>query len=132
MPKFPLELDSDLIVLDVEFKGRNRRTIPMRMALDTGANMTTIPLEMGILLGLKIERPVDRIEMLTASGIEYDVRTVTVPKIKFFNFELKNVKALCHSLHPRSVAVGLLGMNVLSLLDIRLNIPKNFIEISRP
>ena len=129
MFRFPLSVESGIIVLDVRFTGKNRRMISVRMALDTGANMTTIPFEMGILLGSKPDKSMTRAEMLTASGIEY-APVVSIPRVKLFNFELKDVDVVCHTLPPRSVAVGLLGLDILSRFNIHLDFLKDFLEVS--
>jgi clan AA aspartic protease (TIGR02281 family) len=100
------------------------------MVLDTGASITTIPTEMALAIGCDPSRPVRRIEMITASGIEY-VPVVKIPKIQLLGFEIKNVQAACLNLPPQSLVSGLLGLDVLTKFNVLLKFLKKYLEINR-
>ena len=102
----------------------------VKMVLDTGATITTIPTETALAIGCDPSRPKRRIEMITASGMEY-VPVVTVPKIKFMGFEFKNVETACLNLPPQSLVSGLLGLNILSKFNLKLAFLKKSLELSK-
>ena len=128
MARFPLKTESAIITVDVLFKGSRDSKI-IKMVLDTGASVTTIPAEIALAVGCDPSKPKRRIEIITASGIEY-VPIINVPKIKLLGYELKNVEAACLNLPPQSAVDGLLGLNVLSNFDILLAFRKKFLEVT--
>ena len=117
------------MVFEVTISGHSRQ-IPLKMVFDTGATMTTIPKEAAIAIGCDPIKSSRKIEMITASGTEY-VPVVTIPKIKWLDFELKNVEAICHNLPPQTTISGLLGLNVLRKFNIGLNFPKNALGVNK-
>ena len=129
--KIPLNIRSskNVIVLDVLFHGK-RDSRFLKMVLDTGASVTTIPAEIALSIGCDPSRPKERVEMITASGIEY-VPVVVVPKIKLLGFELVNTEVACLELPPRSLVSGLLGLNVLSKFDILLAFLKKYATLTK-
>ncbi len=127
MSKIPLNLKDTVIFVDVTLQGR-RATKAIKMILDTGATITTIPIESAIAIGCDPTKSKRRIEMITASGTEY-APIVTVPKIEFLGFALHNIDAICHNLPPQSPASGLLGLNVLKNFDIMLKFRSKILEI---
>jgi clan AA aspartic protease (TIGR02281 family) len=128
MPEYPLKSDSGVIILEVSLISRNNRIIPLKMVLDTGASLTTVPLEAAIAIGCDPAKSKKRVEMITASGTEY-APVVTIPKIRFLNFELKNVTVICHNLPSRASVSGLLGLNILKNFDILLKFSSKILEI---
>ena len=128
--KIPLNIDSasNIIVLKTLLKGKRGYQL-IKMVLDTGASVTTIPIETALAIGCDPSRPKKRIEMITASGTEY-VPVVVIPEIIFLGFKLKNVEAACLNLPPKSLVSGLLGLNVLTHFDISLAFLKKFLEFS--
>ena len=127
MPEYPLTFDTGVMVFEVTISGHSRQ-IPLKMVCDTGATMTTIPKEAAIAVGCDPIKSKRRIEMITASGTEY-VPIVTIPKIKWLDFELEKVEAICHSLPPQTTISGLLGLNVLRGFNIGFNFPQNTLSI---
>ena len=129
MVKLPLITESGVIVLtNVVFRGRRDAKI-LKMVLDTGASITTIPNEIALAIGCDPAKSKKRIEMITASGIEY-VPIVVVPKIDLLGFRLKNTEVACLNLPPQSAVSGLLGLNILRNFDIALKFRQKLLEIS--
>ena len=129
--KLPLNVDSkeNIVVLRVLLSGKKGVRL-LKMVLDTEASITTIPTEVALAVGLDPSKPKKRIEMITASGIEY-VPVVMIPRIKLLGFMLKNVEAACLNLPPQSLVSGLLGLNILSKFNLKLAFLKKFLELSR-
>ena len=100
------------------------------MVFDTGATMTTIPKEAAMAIGCDPAKSSRRIEMITASGTEY-VPVVTIPKIKWLDFELKKVEAIYHNLPPQTKISGLLGLNVLRKFSIELDFPNSALGVNK-
>ena len=128
MSKFSLEIIDGIILVEPKLFSKSRRPVKMTMALDTGANKMTIPIEIALLLGLKLDQPIAKAEMITVSGIEY-APLFSIPKVKIFGFEVRDVDAVCHDLSPRAKVSGLLGLNILSQFNVHLNFLDNSLEI---
>lgn len=89
------------------------RTI--KMALDTGATYTMIPIEIACDIGYDPATTRKRIEISTANGLIL-APLIDIAKISAFGFSLKNVSVICHDLPPESPVEGLLGLNFLMYL----------------
>jgi clan AA aspartic protease (TIGR02281 family) len=128
MHKFPLDIASGSIAVDVYIKGPVGSRL-LRMALDTGATFTIIPFETAIAVGCDPAKTKERIEFITPSGTEYSP-IVIIPMVKAFGFEVKNIKVFCHNLPPQSPVEGLLGLNFLKNFNILLRFREKIIEIT--
>ncbi len=106
--KHPLNPEAKIILIEVILIGAKNR-IPLKMVLDTGASITTIPTEAAIAIGCNPINPKKRIEMITASGNEY-APIVTIPKLELLGLNLPNIDVICHNLPSQSIASGLLGL----------------------
>ena len=100
------------------------------MVLDTGATITTVPIEAAIAIGCDPTKSKKRIEMITASGTEY-APLVTIPEVRFLGFKLKDVEVICHNLPPQATVSGLLGLNILKRFDIFLKFHSKILEIEK-
>jgi len=127
MAKIGFAHNSNIIIIDVVLSKmpRQRR---VRMAIDTGATHVLIPWEVAESLGLKPEVSRERIEIITASGIE-KVPVVDIPLIKVGSSEAKNVKAMVHDLPPKSYVDGLLGLSFLKKFNLNINFKEGFFEL---
>lgn len=126
MSKHNLNPKDNIIFCKVVLSGpRGSRIIDM--ILDTGATITTIPTETAIAIGCSPIKSKRKIELITASGIEY-APVVTVSKLKIFTFELRNIDVVCHDLPPQSLASGLLGLDILKQFNIHLDFLDNSLE----
>ena len=128
--RLPLNIDrkANVIALRVLLKGKRSAQI-IKMVLDTGASLSTVRTETALALGCDPSKAAKRIEMITASGIEY-VPVIVIPKIKFLGFEIRHVEAACLNLPSQSLVAGLLGLNVLRKFDLRLAFLKKILELS--
>lgn len=117
------------IIVPVTFcVGDNLKTLSM--VLDTGATYTMFPFETARALGLDPSVPQRRIEIVTASTIEYRP-TLVVPLVKAFGFEVRNLEVACHDLPPRAPCDGLLGLNFLRQFNILLYFLQHNYEVRR-
>lgn len=117
----------ELITLPVLFEGKRRETI--MMAVDTGATYTMIPWKIAQSLGFEPERIGHRILITTASNTE-EAPLIVLPKIFLLGKILRQVAVVVHDLPPTSRIDGLLGLNVLRKLPLRIDFQKEIIEIS--
>lgn len=132
MTKYSSSIKPELnvIILDAILVGKAKLSVELKMVFDTGASMTTIPIEAAIAIGCDPTKSKKRIEMITASGIEY-APLVTIPAIEFCGFKIKYVDVVCHNLPPNSSVAGLLGMNVLKNFNISLKFLDRIFEITK-
>ena len=126
MVKYIFDPNQPVIALYVEIEG----TIITRpkFALDTGATYLMIPWEMAEVLGYQPELSKERINMITASGVE-KVPLITLNSVSVLGKKAKNVKAVVHDLPPRSYVDGLLGLSFLKNFRVCLDFPEGILEI---
>lgn len=98
------------IVVFTLFRGKTPKLL--KMVLDTGATYTVIPAKAAVAMGCDPARSRRRIQMVTASGVEY-VPLVVVPKVHCLGVEVTKLEVVCHDLPPASTVEGLLGLNFL-------------------
>ncbi|MCX6340097.1 MAG: retropepsin-like aspartic protease [Candidatus Aureabacteria bacterium] len=104
-------LKEGIISIYVVLKGHiTSRTI--KMALDTGATYTMIPIEIARDIGYDPTLTKRRIEISTANGLIF-VPLITVLEISFMGLTLKSIDVICHNLPSESPVEGLLGLNFL-------------------
>ncbi len=100
----------------------------IRMALDTGATYVMIPWEVAEILRLQPHLLQEKIDMVTASGVE-KVPIATLSHMKVDNSEARNVKAIVHDLPPKSYVDGLLGLSFLRNFNVHLDFKEGILEI---
>jgi len=127
MHRYSLDVSTGSIPVWVTFQGPEGTKV-LRMAVDTGATFTIIPVETAISIGCDPIRFKKRIEFITPSGTEY-APVVTIPLVKAFGFTVKNVKVFCHNLPPQSPVEGLLGLSFLKHFNIHLKFKEKVLEI---
>lgn len=127
MAEAPLAASSP-IILYVELIGPRTSRI-ITMALDTGALFTVIPIETALAIGYDPVKTPKRVELVTASGIEF-VSRLTVRTVRCLGQTVKNVDVICHNLPPQSPVKGLLGLNFLSHFNVHLNFLFGRLELS--
>jgi predicted aspartyl protease len=98
MHTFPLDINSGSIPVWVNMQGPLGTKV-LRMAVDTGASLTIIPVETALAIGCDPMMSRHRIEFITPSGMEY-APLITIPVVKAFGFKLKNIEVFCHNLPP--------------------------------
>jgi len=109
-----IQIPEGIISLYAKIVGpKAKRTI--KLALDTGATYTMIPIEIARDIGYDPTLAKRRIEISTANGLIF-VPLITVMEISFMGLTLKNIDVICHSLLSESPVEGLLGLNFLTHL----------------
>ena len=96
------------------------------VALDTGASITMIPLEVAMDLGYDLSSPNE--QMITASGVVL-IKRITVRKLTAIGETVENVDVVCHDLPEGSVIEGLLGLNFLRHFDVNISFSTGTIEL---
>ncbi len=118
MAEAPLA-SSGPVVVYVELVGpRTSRTITM--ALDTGAVLTIIPIETALAIGYDPARTTERLELVTASGVELAPR-LPVRTVRCLGQTVRKLDVVCHDLPAESPVKGLLGLNFLRYFNLHLN-----------
>lgn len=127
MVLFKFDPNASVIVVDVELEDNGKKTTK-RMVLDTGATYILFPWEVAGILGIKPELSEERVETVTASGVE-KVPLVKIDIVRVLGKEVKNVKAIVHDLPAKSYVDGLLGLSFLRNFNIHLNFKEGSLEI---
>ena len=128
MPKFPIDLKSNVILVDGVF-ANNHSVRRIKMVLDTGASITSIPYDIALSLGIDPTHAKRRIEIVTASTMEY-VPIITIPKVSFLDCSVDNLDVICINLPHNTRASGLLGLNALCHFDVFLKFRSRSLEIT--
>lgn len=111
-----------IIVIDVELENNGKKTTK-RLALDTGATYVLLPWDVADVLGIRPELSEERIETVTASGVE-KVPLINIDSVRCLGKEVKNVKAIVHDLPAKSYVDGLLGLSFLRNFNVHINFKK--------
>ena len=127
MAVIPFKISDAVIVVNVLVRGSKNGKL-IKMVVDTGASITSIPSDIALAIGIDPSKPIKRIEIITASGTEY-VPVVIVPCVQFLGFSLKNIEIACLNLPPQSTVSGLLGLNILKKFNLSLKFREALIEI---
>ena len=127
MGKINFDKELNVIVVDV-FIEHNGIQKKVRMALDTGATYVMIPWEVAEILKLQPQLLQEKIDMVTASGVE-KVPLVTLSHMKVGNSEAHDVKAMIHDLPAKSYVDGLLGLSFLRNFNVHLDFRDSMLEI---
>jgi len=118
--------EAPVIVVYVTIKGQVVETA--RMTLDTGATYTMIPWDIAGVLGYEPERSRERVDMVTASGVER-APLITLESVSLGGEEVERVQALIHDLPPRSYIDGLLGLSFLRNFRLNLDFKEGILEL---
>lgn len=94
MATLKFDKEVSVIVVYVKIKAQDIVLEP-KMALDTGATYVMISWDMAEKLGLKPELSRERIETVTASGVE-KVPLVELPYVSVLGKEARNIKAIVY------------------------------------
>jgi len=127
MFKFPLNLEPGVIIVNALVSSGTKQLM-LRLALDTGATYTQIPLKVALALGCELTT--EKIEIVTASGIEY-VPIATLATVECLSYKVPNLKVVCHDLPPKSPVEGLLGLNFLKHFNLSLKFLQKILEINK-
>ena len=128
MTKINFDADTSVILVDVfiEHKMKQKK---IRMALDTGATYMMIPWDVADALDLEPELSKERVETVTASGVE-KVPIVELPTVSIGKKEAKNIRAIVHDLPQKSYVDGLLGLSFLKNFNLIINFREGYFELN--
>jgi len=87
-----------------------------------------IPLEIAEVLGLEPELSKERIEIITASGVER-APLITLKSIVVLGKRIERVEAVVHGLPPKSYVDGLLGVKSLVELKLKIDFDEGILEV---
>lgn len=127
MPEFRFDPSQNIVICHAEITGP-KRELSLKMALDTGATFTMIPIEAALAIGCNPLKARRKIDIITGGSIEY-VPVITIPKFRAFGFELRNMEVVIHNLSTQSPVEGLLGLNFLKKAGAVIDFSKNIVKI---
>ena len=123
MPEFAFNPAHPLILCHATLAG-GEIDLSLRMAVDTGATRTMIPVEAAAVIGCDVEHAHRNMEIATASGIER-LPIVTVPRFTALGIEASDFDVVCHSLPWQSPVEGLLGLDFLTRARVIIDFTTN-------
>lgn len=91
---------------------RHRFTFQPVVALDTGARVSLILPEIAAALGFEREEMEPDATVFGATG-DAPATVLRVASVCILGLEVKNLRVICHELHPRFGLQGILGLNFL-------------------
>ena len=125
-----LKLDTRHGIILVKVKlCRGEDSLFLKLAVDTGASITMIPIEAALSLGIEPSKSHRHFEITTASGTIH-APVIKIPSFQFLGTTLKNLDVVCHNLPPESAVEGLLGLNFLKSAKVIIDFSRNIIEVS--
>lgn len=130
MPDFSFDPRQSIILCHVEIAGP-KAELSLRLAVDTGATYSMIPIEAAVAIGCNPLKARRKIEITTGSGVEY-VPVIRIPRFRAFGIELRNTEMVCHNLPTPSPVEGLLGLNFLKIAKTVIDFSKNTIHCPSP
>lgn len=103
---------------------------PIELVVDTGASLTTIPSQMARELGLW-SPTLPRAQVETAAG-PIEAPVVELPELSIGSIRVERVRAVVLDLSGHLAGKGLLGLNVLQRLNMRLDSGSGRLLLERP
>ncbi len=126
MSEFRFDTAAGVIMCKAELV-HGRRSLFIKLAVDTGASFTMISIESALAIGLNPSRAKRHIEITTAGGVVI-TPIIQIPRFRCFGIEIEKMEAICHNLPPESCVEGLLGLNFLKAAAITIDFSENVIR----
>lgn len=108
---YPFNGQTDLIIVEIELSGPTKSLVT-HLALDTGATSTLINVGLLVAVGYDPSLVPNRIQVTTASGVEY-VPRIVIDKLAALGQERLNFPVLGYTLPSSASVDGLLGLDFL-------------------
>ena len=128
MPKLRFNTKSPVIILTILLEGKGTSKQKIKVALDTGATYTMIPWKTAEVLGLEPELSKEKIEIITASGVE-KAPLVMLNSILVLGKRIEGVEVVVHDLPSKSYVDGLLGLKLLVELKLKIDFSEGILEV---
>jgi len=125
--KCRLDIRESIIPVKVKVEGENE-VKKINMALDTGATYVMLPWDIAEVLGYEPVLSKERINMITASGVE-KVPLITLKAMDVLGKRAEDIKAIVHDLPQESYVDGLLGLSFLKNFRVCLDFREGVLEI---
>jgi len=127
MNKYPLNITLGIIPVYARIVGPRQKQW-IKMALDSGATYTLIPIETAIATGYNPVASKRSIEISTASGIVL-APIIIIKSLICFGKKMNDIEVVCHNLPPQSPVRGLLGLNFMKDFNLHLLFKNKILEI---
>ena len=101
----------------------------VRLALDTGATVTTIQTAVLVAIGYDPAASVDRLSMTTGSGVEYVAR-LPIRRIEALGRERADFPVVAHTLPPSATVDGLLGLDYMRGHVLTVDFPRGVVTLA--
>ena len=126
--RYPLVgLDVGMVLVIGRFYGPN--AVKNRvMALDTGSSLTVLTYRAIRELRMDPEHPLEY-RRTFAWGDSHQAPILTVPRVRVFGQEVRNLEVACGDLPPELNIDGVLGLNFLRHFDLRINFREEYVEL---
>ena len=124
----PFNRKRDLIIVRCQISGP-KKTVFVRLALDTGAVQTMISTEMLHSAGYSTDASSGDIQIRTASGIEF-VAEIALDRIEALNQQRRTFPVLAHTLPEGARVDGLLGLDYLRNRKLEIDFRLGRIDLS--
>ena len=115
---YPFQPGSGPVLIAAEVTGP-ARGLPLQLILDTGATTTVIDRDVMLALGFDLTNPSSMVRMTTGSQLEM-VPSLTLTRPSALGQHRFGVPVLAHALPAGARVFGLLGLDFLRGLDLRL------------
>ncbi len=135
LKSFEKEIFREAIPLEVASSGALHTTVvvgtkPVRMIVDSGAALVTLPVKTALELGIEIPLEARSLKMVMADGRTIPAKSIVLPRVRIGQFEAKNVEAAV--LDPIATdAEPLLGMSFLGHFKFEINANEKTISMLR-
>jgi predicted aspartyl protease len=100
----------------------------VRLLVDTGSRYTILPVEILIAVGCDPTTSQDYVRLIAGNGIIVAPQ-VSVEWLNVFGHQIIPCAVIAHTIPFRQFFDGLLGMDVLTLLQAHINVPQQVIEV---
>lgn len=126
MAREPLNREHGLVTVNAWVE--SRRGTRVKLAVDSGANYTTIPVEAALAIGIAPGRLRRQARVVTGSGV-VRAPVARLRGISVLGHTLRNLDVVLHDLPEESFVDGVLGLNFLEQFDVLLLFRQDAIDL---